>query len=333
MIFLKCVLLYKTSKALTVIELKRRARTTSTKHDQALYKLLAFQTSLSIIIWLLGAISGAALFIIAAHVSGWLVLALAVMVSWLLLDDRSSVRPHSWLWSVSGFIAQIVLPLINFVQPVFGRIANQLSQPSLHTGVYEKEDLLQLLTRQKTQIDNRISETELKAARGALKFGDKLVSSIMIPRKAVTWVSGDETIGPKVMDDLHKTSHIRFPVIDSKSKPANPEVVGTLYLRDLLRNLQKPGKISDIMKKDAHFINESDNLLQALDGFLKAGQHLLIVVNNFEEVAGVLTLEDVLGEVLGQKIADEFDDYNDRRAVAGHEAEKTHSEHTEAKVE
>jgi CBS domain containing-hemolysin-like protein len=223
------------------------------------------------------------------------------------------------LWGVSGYVAQAVLPVVNFLQPVLSRVSNVIGHPKIHSGVYEREDLLELLTRQKSQIDNRITERELKAARGALTFGDKIVGSIMTPRKSVEWVNKDAPIAPKLMDDLHKTGFIRFPVIIGSSKPADPEVVGTLYINDLLRNLEKPGTIGSIMKHDACFINESHNLGQALDGFLKSGQHLLIVVNNFEETVGVLTLEDVLSQILGEKISDEFDNYQDKRSVAGHQ--------------
>lgn len=334
LIFLKCLLLYKISRVLPLPELRRRARASTDKRTGALYKLLAFQTSLKIIILLLGASSGAVLLLLAAQVSGWLSAAFVLIVSWTVLDDRFSVKPGGWLWKVSSYVAPIVVPAINFLQPVFGRLASRLDHPKIHSGIYEREDLLDLLDRQKSQIDNRLSDRDLKAARGALIFGGKTVGSVMTPRKAVVWVSHDEPIGPKFMDDLHKTGFTRFPVIAGSvspakistkfqaGKPSNPEVVGTLYLADLFKNLEKPGAVGDIMKRDAHFINESHSLEQALDGFLKSGQHLLVVVNNFEEIVGVLTLEDVLGQILGEKISDEFDRYHDKRAVAGHEPPK-----------
>ncbi len=298
-------------------ELRRRARTANNKRTQDLYKLLAFQSSLQSITLILGAVSGTILFLLAAQVSGWLAAIFVLAVSWVVLDDRFVVTPGSWLWKVSSYAAPALVPLVSFLQPVLGRISVIIGHPKIHSGVYEREDLLELLDRQKSQIDNRISGFELKAARGALTFGDKSVGNVMTPRKAVAWVGQDEPIGPKLMDDLHKTGFTRFPVIAGNSKPTNPEVVGTLYIADLLKNLEKPGRVANIMKHDAHFINESHSLLQALNGFLKSGQHLLIVVNNFEEVVGVLTLEDVLGQILGEKINDEFDRYHDKRAVAG----------------
>ncbi|MEK7561552.1 MAG: CBS domain-containing protein [Patescibacteria group bacterium] len=323
LVFLKCLLLYKTSKTLPLNELRRRGRANIDKRSQALYKLLAFQTSLQIIILILGATSAAVLLLLLAQISGWLATAFILVVSWTVLDDRFVVAPGSWLWKVSSYLAPIVVPVVEFFQPVLGRLVSSIGRPKIHSGIYEREDLLELLDRQKSQIDNRVSDRELKSARGALTFGDKMVGSVMSPRKAVVWVGVDDPIGPKLMDDLHVTGHNRFPVIAGSAKPTNPEVVGTLYLIDLLKNLEKPGTVRDIMKKDAHFINESHTLEQAFDGFLKSGQHLLIVVNNFEEVVGVLTLEDVLSQILGEKINDEFDRYHDKRAVAGHDPQST----------
>lgn len=325
LVFLKCLLIFKTSKALPMSELRRRARTTKDSHDRALYKLLAFQDSLKLVILLLGTASGATLFLLAARVSGWLVAVLILIVSWMALDDRFVVAPGSWLWRISSYIAPAIVPILDFLQPLLSRIVNSIGQPKIHSGVYEREDLLELLDRQKSQIDNRVSEPELKAARGALTFGDKTVASVMSARKAVKWVSRDDPIGPKLMDDLHKTGQVRFPVIRSDSQPTDPEVIGTLYLTDLLKNLETGGKVGDIMKHDIHFINESHSLLQALDGFLKSGHHLLVVVNNFEEVVGILTLENVLSQILGQKIDDDFDHYHDKRAVAGHDPKSTQS--------
>ncbi|MDO8591577.1 MAG: CBS domain-containing protein [bacterium] len=321
-IFLKCLLLYKTTRALPLAELRRRARVSHSKRTQALYKLLAFQTSFKIVILVLGGISGAIIFVAAANVGVWLCTLLLLAVTWLVLDDQFVVKPGGWLWAVSSYVAQVVLPIVNFLQPLLGRISAIIGHPKIHSGIYEREDLLELLDRQKNQIDNRLSNRDLKAARGALTFGDKMVGSVMTPRKAVVWVSADDSIGPKLMDNLHKTGYVRFPIITGNSKPSNPEAVGTLYLADLLKNLEKSGTVRDIMKRDAHFINESHNLEQALDGFLKSGQHLLVVVNNFEEVVGMLTLEDVLGQILGEKISDEFDRYHDKRAVAGHDPQK-----------
>lgn len=345
LVFLKCLLLYKISQALPLHELRRQARASGDKRTAALYRLLSFQTSLQIIIWIGGTASFAALVLLSARVSSWLAAALVLVISLLVLDDRFSVRPGGLVWKAASYAAPAVVPVLNFLQPVLGRLSSRLAHQRTHSRIYEREDLLELLDRQKSQIDNRLSTSDLKAARGALTFGDKIVGDITTPRKDVVWVSRNEQIGPKLMDDLHKTGFIRFPVITGSSSltknstkfqaggPPNPEVVGTLYLADLLKNLEKPGKVGDTINPGAHFINESHTLEQALDGFLKSGQYLLIVVNNFEEIVGVLTLDETLDQIFGQKIVLEFDHYDDKRAVAGHYQPKGHSQGSQSKLE
>jgi Mg2+/Co2+ transporter CorC len=63
-----------------------------------------------------------------------------------------------------------------------------------------------------------------------------------------------------------------------------------------------------------------------LQAFLKTKRHLFIVVNGFEEVIGIVTIEDVIEQIIGQPIMDEFDQYQDLRAVAIRMADKIHKE-------
>ena len=155
----------------------------------------------------------------------------------------------------------------------------------------------------------------------------------MTPRRKVKWVAAAEPIGPMLMDELHKTGQTRFPVAKELAKSASPEVVGSLYLKDLLDNLENKGRIRDIMLPGANYINESQTLLGALDGFLKSGRHLMVVVNNFEETVGILTLDDLFEQILGHKITGDFDRYSDIRSVAGHDTQPSDDKEAKAGVE
>jgi magnesium and cobalt transporter len=153
----------------------------------------------------------------------------------------------------------------------------------------------------------------------------------MTPRRAIKFVAATESIGPLLMDELHKSGHSRFPVTKNVSKAASPDLVGTLYLKDVIGH-EGGGKVKDLARKDVYYINEDSNLRQALSAFLKTHHHLLIVVNNFEEIAGVLSIEDVMEQIIGQPITDEFDNYEDLRAVAKEEARNEKEKHNEIPV-
>jgi CBS domain containing-hemolysin-like protein len=184
------------------------------------------------------------------------------------------------------------------------------------------------LERQKHQPDNRIEVGELDLIVHALSFGDKQVRDVLVPKRVVQFVNANETVGPVLMGELHKSGHSRFPVFERK----HDNVVGVLYLKELVAN-HKTGKVSDLMSKQLHYVHEDFTLYQTLQAFLKTKQHLFLVVNSFEELVGIITIEDVLEQIVGHPIVDEFDKYDDLRAVAAAAAKKEHYEHQEAERE
>ena len=149
-----------------------------------------------------------------------------------------------------------------------------------------------------------------------------------MPKRVVKAVSVNENIGPVLMTELHDIGHSRFPVYDGKKD----SIIGTLYLRDLV-NTKSTGKVSDVMKKDVCYVHEEQSLYDALQAILKTRHHLLVVVNSFEEYVGIITIEDVIEQIIGKPILDEFDQYNDLRAVAARVAKLEHQAHHEEEKE
>jgi CBS domain containing-hemolysin-like protein len=220
--------------------------------------------------------------------------------------------------------------LLGRVRPAIQKLNRSLQKRrpvTIHTGLYEKEDLATLIESQKVAINNRIAQTELDIALHALMFGDKRVKDHMTPKRMVRFVGRDEPVGPVLMGELHDSGFSRFPVTGSDDN----EIVGTLYLRDLVER-KKPGLISNVMSSSVYFVNESAPLERVFNAFIKTKHHLFMVVNEFEEVIGLITIEDVIEQVLGRKIVDEFDKYEDLRAVAELNAKKDQAKHLNAKV-
>ncbi len=335
LVFLLSVLLDKTLRSLPAKELRRRARAQKDKRAAAVYKLAAFNRSTELFLRLVGVLSAAGLILVAAESNRWLGLATVVVAFWLVWKGHSPRTIGGWRLVLAALAAPVFTVLVSFLQPLLGRLTDwfkRISPLYPPTGLYEKEDLLEFLKIQARQPDNRISEAELKIARCALSLSNKTVGDVMLPRRQIKWVAAGDPIGPMVMDELHKSGQARLPVVKETTKVANPEVVGALYLKDLLEHLEDKGRIRDIMHPGVSYINESQDLRSALDGFLKSGQLLLVAVNNFEEVVGVVTLEDIFAQIFGHKISDEFDRYHDVRSVASHNGQ-TRGQPTEAEVE
>ena len=329
LIFLKVVFLKRVYHRLPVTELKRRARG-GDKDAAAIYKVVAAGAALDLLLLIFGVGSGLALIIWSARYAWWLAAAFVLLGSWLLLWSPP-VRVGGPAWRFVVATAPYVFKILNLLNPVLTPLARLLpasARLQVHTGAYERTDLLELFKRQAAQPDNRIPKEDLQIAASALTFGDKKVSSVMTPRKVVRFVSEDEVVGPMLMDELHKTGFSRFPVVRGSAKAASPSVVGTLYLKDVTEISQaNKGKVKDLMHKDIYFINEDCSLHQALNAMTKNRHHLLVVVDKFEEMVGVITMEDVLEQVIGQPIVDEFDRYDDLRAVAAMQAEREKASH------
>jgi CBS domain containing-hemolysin-like protein len=328
-VFLSAVLLDKAYKTISVKELRRRARSGKDKGTASIYKLVALGGSLKLFLWLAGVLSAAGVLLIGVNYSKDVAAVLLFLGAWLALSGRA-LKPNGFLWKIAAFISVPTFKVLHFLHPFLSKLSKFLSglNPiTIHTGLYDKEDLLELLNNQNNQVDNRIAGADLKIAFGALTFGDKLIRDVMVPRRQVIIVASSDAIGPLLMDELHKSGFSRFPVVSAPTKEANPEIVGTLYIKDLMDHLDR-GRVADVMKKGTNYINESQSLRDALNIFLKTQHHLLVVVNKFEEIAGVISLEDVMEQILGQQIVDEFDRHPDLRELATSEAQKGQKLHS-----
>ncbi len=330
---LKIIVWHRVYHSLPLAELKRRART----HDKryiSLYKAAAYGAELDTFLWICGTVLAAVLVIWSARTDWWLAAIVMVVLAWLTVwGPRFSAE--GWAGGFVGFFSPALAWFLSLLHPVLRQLAKLLPTghyTDKHTDLYEKKDFLEFITKQRHQPDSRISKMDLDIAKNALDFGDKLVRSVMAPRNELKLVAANETVGPMLMDELHKSGHKRFPVVKDSSKSAQLEIVGTLYLNDLI-GYEGGGKVKDLAEKKVYFINEDSNLRQALDAFLKTHHHMLVVVNNFEEVAGALSLEDVLEQILGKQIISEFDAYENMRAVAAMDVKPGENEHIETQPE
>jgi magnesium and cobalt transporter len=165
-----------------------------------------------------------------------------------------------------------------------------------------KDDLLEIL--REAQTDEIIDGDALSLIEGAMQVSDMQAREIMVPRSQIVALQADAN-PLDYSEVIIESAHSRYPVIgDSKD-----EIVGILLAKDLLTlafqgELSK-AKIRDFLRQ-VNFIPESKRLNQLLKEFKDNRNHMAIVVDEYGGVAGLVTIEDVLEQIVGE-IEDEHD--------------------------
>ena len=209
--------LFKTYKSVPPKELKRRARG-GDEVAAALYKVVGFGRSLDVMLWFVLGLSAAVFFtVLAQHASWFISVAIICLMIWFGFLWLPSAHGTRFGRMLGQYTARPLHAVIDVLYPILGRLENLLDRyrpVSIHTGMYSKEDLVELLRQQKGQLDNRISVDELLIAQSALQFGDRLVRDVMTPKRVMKTVNAQDSVGPALMDELHKSGHSRFPVYE-----------------------------------------------------------------------------------------------------------------------
>ena len=162
---------------------------------------------------------------------------------------------------------------------------------------------------------NLLDADALLMIEGALHVSEIHVKDIMIPRVQMIIIKND-TKQEEILSSVVESGHSRFPVIGD----TNDEIVGILLAKDLLNYYANPEKefdIKDIMRP-AVFIPESKRLNVLLREFRMSRNHMAIVIDEYSGVAGLVTIEDVIEEIIGE-IEDEHDYEDDETNIKIHD--------------
>jgi CBS domain containing-hemolysin-like protein len=177
-----------------------------------------------------------------------------------------------------------------------------LEPPGAEGAVYSEAELKLLLER--STVEGELEEEEQEMLYKVFDFADKEASDVMVPRPEVVVVAADmppEECLSKVLD----SPYTRFPVY----RETPEHIVGVLHLRDLLNAMNDRGiagvEIEEILRQP-YIVPETKDIAALLTEFRRTNQHMAIVVDEYGDMEGIVTLEDVIEEIVGE-IEDEFD--------------------------
>ena len=178
-----------------------------------------------------------------------------------------------------------------------------------------REDLVELL--RDTHSDGLIEADTLRMMEGALAVSDMSVGDVMVPRAQMVALSAEAKF-LDLMRQVVESGHSRFPVHGEDKD----EILGILLAKDLLRGVvadNGPGSVHELLRP-AVLIPESKKLNVLLREFRQSRNHMAIVIDEYGGVAGLVTIEDVLEEIVGE-IDDEHDDAEDPEALIAAQAD------------
>lgn len=205
---------------------------------------------------------------------------------------RFSKLMAKFINAVNVLLTPFSLPLISLTRFVENRLGSKNSNLNVET----LSQALELTSEGATTKD------EQKILEGIVNFGNTETVQIMKPRIDIFALSDDETY-EVVLDKILKNGYSRNPVYHENID----NIVGVLYAKDLLAHLNKKNFKWQNLLREAFFVPENKKLDDLLDDFRDRKNHLAIVVDEYGGTSGLVTLEDVIEEIVGD-INDEFDD-------------------------
>ncbi len=167
--------------------------------------------------------------------------------------------------------------------------------------VYSRNELIQIVAEHEDHPESTIDVDEERILHGALNFSHKTVSEIMTHVDQMFSLEISSEIDAKLCEEIKEQGFSRIPIFYKDKE----QIVGVVHVRDLVG--VQGGTLEDY-KVDCMTVNSGMKLDLLMNSMLRKHQHLAAVLDTVGDLVGIVTLEDVLEEVIGREILDEDDD-------------------------
>lgn len=292
-------------------------RTGQTRSDQTVIHLLEKPKRLLATILISNNFINVAIVVISTYITNqffavtslpvWAVFLIQVVVVTALILFFGEVLPKVYASQRNVQFARIMARPILFLTRVFYPLSSMLVRSTrvidkkmvkkgYNISMSELSDAIELTSDETTPRD------EKKILQGIVKFGDIEVKEIMKSRMDVTAVDV-ETSFPELLNVIIDAGYSRIPVYEGSFDT----VKGILYIKDLLSHLDRKDNFSwQGLLRDAFFVPENKKISDLLEEFQQKKIHMAIVVDEYGGTSGIVTLEDIIEEIVGD-ISDEHD--------------------------
>lgn len=237
----------------------------------------------------------------------WTLLAAAIImtaVSFVLVGSspRAVGRAHA------RTLLRGTAPLVRAVRVIIGpladllvRLGDRVTPGRPRAASFASEEQLLSMVDEATEAAV-LEEADRELIHSIFEFGQTLVREVMVPRTDMVTVDGDEPIA-RAVELFHSRGVSRIPVVGEDVD----EILGVVYLRDAVRAAAKDGSLATVdVARPALFVPESQKADALLRQLQRESNHLAMVVDEYGGIAGLVTMEDLIEELVGD-IADEYD--------------------------
>lgn len=235
---------------------------------------------------------------------------IATLAMTVLLFVFAEVTPKTFTIQHTDRVALRLAPTIVGVTRAIGPLARGLigvanvilPGKGLPQGPFATEEDIMAMAEVASQ-EESIEEGEKELIHSIFEFGDTLVREVMVPRPDISAAPLDSTVD-QVLDIVLRRGYSRIPVY----RGALDDVVGIAYAKDMLRHLHagRAGAPLEKILRPAYFVPETKKVADLLKEMQQRRVHIAIALDEYGSVAGLVTIEDVLEEIVGE-IVDEYD--------------------------
>lgn len=235
---------------------------------------------------------------------------IALVVSTLLIVVFGEIIPQAFFLknalSITAFFAPILRAMIVLTYPISKPLQILLDQLFGHDAskLHSRHELGLIIAEHTGHKDSELDEDEVEIIKGALKLSEKHVSEIMTPIKNVFMVYSNTIVDAEKIDEIKSQNYSRIPIFDKETK--SPK--GVLLMKDLvdIDFDERSYRISELPIHPLRTVGSRTALDTMFRKFIAAHSHLMMVERN-DVIVGIVTIEDLLEELLGHEIEDESD--------------------------
>jgi putative hemolysin len=204
-----------------------------------------------------------------------------------------------------GVIGRVLNPFVWLVSLISGLLVRALGGSERPQAGYLSTEELKLLVETGSE-QGGIERDEKEMIHGVIELGERRVHEVMVPRIGIRAIDVNDPIA-EVLDMIVRAGHSRIPVYQESLD----DIIGILYAKDLLPYLSRNGgKTAEIdihkLARPPVYVPESKAVDELLHEMQVTKRHIAIVVDEYGGTAGLITLEDVVEEIVGE-IQDEYD--------------------------